>query len=95
MINPPSPVGSGGASTPRALLTQSIYENEFVKQGNAWKFKAMHVYPRFIVDAAQGWGKSAIPAPGPSREFPPDRPPTETYEIFRASTSRRSTSITR
>lgn len=42
----------------------------------------MHVYPRFIVDAAQGWGKSAIPAPGPSREFPPDRPPTESYEIF-------------
>ena len=36
----------------------------------------------FIVDAAQGWGKSAIPAPGPSREFPPDRPPTESYEIF-------------
>ena len=66
----------------RALLTQSIFENEFVKQGDAWKFKAMHVYPRFIVDAAQGWGRNAIPAPGPSREFPPDRPPTETYEIY-------------
>ena len=66
----------------RALLTQSIYENEFEKQGNTWKFKAMHVYPRFIVDAAQGWGRNAIPAPGPSREFPPDRPPTDTYEIY-------------
>jgi hypothetical protein len=63
-------------------LTQSIYENEFVKQGNAWKFKAMHVYPRFIVDAAQGWGRNAIPAPGPSRTVPPDRPPTDTYEIY-------------
>ena len=42
----------------------------------------MHVYPRFIVDAEKGWAKDAQPAPGPSREFPPDRPPTETYEIY-------------
>jgi hypothetical protein len=70
------------SSTGNAWWSQSIYENEFVKQGNTWRFKAMHLYPRFIVDAAQGWGKSAIPAPAPSREFPPDRPPTESYEIF-------------
>jgi hypothetical protein len=66
----------------RALLTQSIYENEFVKQGRTWKFKAMHVHPRFIVDAAQGWGKSAIEAPGPRRDYPPNRASTDTYEIF-------------
>jgi len=64
------------------LWSQSIYENEFVKQGGVWKFKAMHVYPRFIVDAYKGWAKDAQPAPGPSREFPPDRPSTETYEIY-------------
>ena len=69
---------SGG----HAVWSQSIYENDFVKQNGAWKFKAMHVYPRFIVDAEQGWGKDAQPAPGPSRTFPPDRPPTDTYEIF-------------
>jgi hypothetical protein len=72
-------IGTAGGT---ALWTQSIYENEFVKQGNVWKFKAMHVYPRFIVDAEQGWAKDAQPAPGPSREFPPDRPPTESYEIY-------------
>ena len=77
---PPAPDGSGAPR--RALWTQSIYENEFVKQGGVWKFKAMHVYPRFIVDAEKGWAKDAQPAPGPSREFPPDRPPTETYEIY-------------
>jgi hypothetical protein len=44
--------------------------------------KSVHVYPRFIVDAEQGWAKDAQPAPGPSREIPPDKPPTETYEIF-------------
>jgi SnoaL-like protein len=94
---PPTPNGFGAASRAyargtdlgmigrtggTALWTQSIYENEFVKQGNVWKFKALHVYPRFIVDAEQGWAKDAQPAPGPSREFPPDRPPTESYEIY-------------
>jgi hypothetical protein len=53
-----------------------------VKQGGVWKLKTMHVYPRFIVDAEKGWAKDAQAAPGPSREFPPDRPPTETYEIY-------------
>jgi len=75
-------IGMIGATGGKALWTQSIYENEFVKQGNVWKFKALHVYPRFIVDAEQGWAKDAQPAPGPSRQFPPDRPPTESYEIY-------------
>jgi hypothetical protein len=92
MTGPPSPNGSGAAGTARlALWSQSIYENEFVKQidepgpepqRGTWKIKAVHVYPRFIVDAEQGWAKDAQPAPGPSRTFPPDRPPTEIYEIF-------------
>jgi hypothetical protein len=75
-------IGMTGTTGGRALWSQSIYENEFVKQGGVWKFKAMHVYPRFIVDAEKGWAKDAQPAPGPSREFPPDRPSTETYEIY-------------
>ena len=84
MTGPPTPVGLGEAGTTgrRALWSQSIYENEFVKQGGVWKFKTMHVYPRFIVDAEKGWAKDAQPAPGPSREFPPDRPSTQTYEIY-------------
>jgi hypothetical protein len=75
-------LGMQGTSGGRALWTQSIYENQFVKQGGVWKLKAMHVYPRFIVDAEQGWAKDAQPAPGPSRELPPDRPSTESYEIY-------------
>ena len=75
-------IGMTGTIGGRALWSQSIYENEFVKQGGVWKFKAMHVYPRFIVDAEKGWAKDAQPAPGPSRDFPPDRPPSETYEIY-------------
>ena len=75
-------IGMTGTTGGRALWSQSIYENEFVKQDGVWKFKSIHVYPRFIVDAEKGWAKDAQPAPGPSREFPPDRPPTETYEIY-------------
>ena len=75
-------IGMTGTSGGRAIWSQSIYENEFVKQGGVWKFKAMHVYPRFIVDAEKGWAKDAQPAPGPSSAFPPDRPSTETYEIY-------------
>jgi len=75
-------IGMTGTSGGLALWTQSIYENAFVKQGGVWKFKAVRVYPRFIVDAEKGWAKDAQPAPGPSHEFPPDRPSTETYEIY-------------
>jgi SnoaL-like domain len=75
-------IGMTGTTGGRALWSQSIYENEFVKQNGVWKFKAVHVYPRFIVDAEQGWAKDAQAAPGPSREFPPDRPSTESYEIY-------------
>ena len=75
-------IGMMGTTGGRALWSQSIYENEFVKQGGVWKFKTMHVYPRFIVDAEKGWAKDAQSAPGPSRDFPADRPPTETYEIY-------------
>jgi len=75
-------IGMTGTIDDRAFWSQSIYENEFVKQGGVWKFTAMRVYPRFIVDAEKGWAKDAQPAPGPSREFPPDRPPTEKYEIY-------------
>ena len=75
-------LGMIGTMGGRALWSQAIYENEFVKQNGVWKFNAMHVYPRFIVDAEKGWAKDAQPAPGPSREFPPDRPSTEKYEIY-------------
>ena len=82
--------GTTGGS---ALWTQSIYPNEFVKQGGVWKFKAMRVYPRFIVDAEKGWAKDAQSAPGPSREFPPiGLRPRHTRSIP-AFTLRRSTSI--
>jgi SnoaL-like domain len=63
-------------------LSEGVFENTFVKQNGAWKVQSVHFYPRMIVDAAAGWAKSAKPARGPSNEFPPDRPPTASYEIY-------------
>ena len=62
-------------------LSEGVFENTFVKD-STWKIQSVHFYPRMIVDAAAGWAKSAKPAPGPSKEFPPDRPPTASYEIY-------------
>lgn len=63
-------------------LTEGIFENSFVRQNGAWKIQSVRFYPRMIVDAAAGWARSSKPAPGPSKEFPPDRPPTTSYEIY-------------
>jgi hypothetical protein len=71
-----------GARGGRSELSEGIFENTFVKQDGAWKIQSVHFYPRMIVDAAAGWAKSAKPASGPSKEFPPDRSPTVSYAIY-------------
>jgi hypothetical protein len=63
-------------------LAEGVFENSFINQNGRWKIQSVHFYPRMIVDAATGWAKSAKPAPGPSKQFPPDRPPTISYEIY-------------
>jgi triacylglycerol lipase len=62
--------------------SEGIYENTFVKQNGVWKFQSLHFYPTFITDYDKGWAKDAQPAPTASTELPPDRPPTQTYEIY-------------
>jgi hypothetical protein len=42
----------------------------------------MHVYTILVTDYAQGWGKSALPAPVRSNVLPPDRPTTVVYEAY-------------
>ncbi|HEX5000791.1 MAG TPA: nuclear transport factor 2 family protein [Terriglobia bacterium] len=68
--------GSGGE------LSEGVFENTFVKQNGAWKIQSVRFYPRMIVDAAAGWARSSKPVRGPSKETPPDRPPTTIYEIY-------------
>lgn len=62
--------------------SEGIYENRFVKEGGKWQFASVHFYPTFQSDYDAGWGKSARPAQGLDPRLPPDRPPTEVYEIY-------------
>jgi hypothetical protein len=61
---------------------EGIFENEFVKKKGVWQIKSMRFYLRLLTDYDKGWARDAKPAPGPSKDFPPDRPPTEMYGIF-------------
>jgi hypothetical protein len=71
--------GPGGSN---GELAEGTFENSFIKQNGTWKIQSIHFYPRMIVDAAAGWARSSKPAPGPSKDFPPDRMPTTNYEIY-------------
>jgi len=62
--------------------SEGLYENTFVKQGGVWKFESLRFYPTFISDYDKGWAKDAQPAPTASTVLPPDRPPTDVYEIY-------------
>lgn len=62
--------------------SEGIFENAFVKEGGVWKLRAVRYYPTFISDYDAGWAEDAKPAPGPSDALPPDRPPTDDYEIY-------------
>jgi acetyl esterase/lipase len=62
--------------------TEGVYENTYVKQQGVWRIQALHFYPTVITDYDKGWGEDAQPAPAASAALPPDRPPTESYEIY-------------
>ena len=71
-----------GVKGKSAQWEEGIFENEYVRETGVWKIRSLHYYPRVITDYDLGWAKDAKPAPKSSTVFPPDRPPTETYEIY-------------
>ncbi|HEU4620149.1 MAG TPA: nuclear transport factor 2 family protein [Gammaproteobacteria bacterium] len=62
--------------------SEGVYENTFVNEDGVWKFKSLRFYPTFITDYDKGWAKDAKPVPTASETLPPDRPPTDVYEIY-------------
>lgn len=62
--------------------SEGIYENSYIKQDGVWKFQSLRFYPTFISDYDVGWTQDARPPRTVSATLPPDRPPTEVYEIF-------------
>lgn len=69
----------------RASLGGAVYENEAVKEDGRWKFKSVHALNTFTASYEGGWTKGASGGvPGPSKDFPPDGPPTLVFEMFPA-----------
>ena len=62
-----------------------IYENSYVRQDGKWKIRSLRFYPTFISDYEQGWGQDSQQPAGVSAALPPDRPPTDDYEIYPAA----------
>lgn len=75
-------LGMSGEQGVAAQWNEGVYENTYVKEDGVWKIQALHYYRRLVTDYDEGWALNAVPAPGPSAEFPPDRPPTRTYESY-------------
>jgi hypothetical protein len=67
-----------------ARWEQGTYENGFVKQGGVWKLKAVRYFPRLSSDYDKGWANDAQPSPVASKEFSPDRKPTQSYQSYPA-----------
>lgn len=59
---------------------EGVYENDYVNDRGTWKISRLRFFVTALADYSLGWAEGAIPMEGPSREFPPDRPPTEVYE---------------
>jgi acetyl esterase/lipase len=67
----------------RASMGASLYENEFVKEDGVWKFSIDHTFNTWTAGYEGGWARNpGRTVPGPSRTFPPDTPPTFTFQMF-------------
>lgn len=62
--------------------SEGIYTNTYVKQDGVWKFQSVRYYSTFITDYDQGWANDAKPVPGILAQLPPDRPPSDSFEIY-------------
>ena len=61
-----------------------IYENEYVREDGVWKIQRLQLYSTMYTPYEDGWGKTALPDPGPSEALPPDQPATVPHDAFPA-----------
>jgi hypothetical protein len=67
-----------------AYIGGGTRENQYIKENGVWRIKSDHLYLTFLADYEKGWSHGALPAPGPSKSLPPDRPPSVNYRPFPA-----------
>jgi hypothetical protein len=67
-----------------AFWGEGVYENEYIKQNGIWKISKLHWYQTFIVPYEGGWtgNKDSTGGIHVSKRLPPDRPPSERYEVW-------------
>ena len=65
-----------------ATWSEGVYENTYVKEGGVWKFQKMKFWPTYYTPYDEGWAKKDLPNNGPSKEYPPDFPPTDNAGVF-------------
>ncbi len=67
-----------------AFWGEGVYENEYIKQNGIWKISKLHWFQTFMVPYEGGWAKNADSTGGiyVSKQLPPDRPPSERYEVW-------------
>lgn len=61
---------------------EATYENEYVKEGDAWKIAKLHSYITFYVDFDKGWNEGAVALPKHLDRLEPDSETTVKYGAF-------------
>ena len=64
------------------IWSEGTYENDYVKEGGVWKFSGMHFYATFYAPYDKGWAQGARPNNGPSKDYPPDAPPSVEDDVY-------------
>jgi len=82
-------LGMLGQYKQHAEWRDGIYENTYVREGGVWKIKSLHLYVNFVAPYERGWAR-LTPGEGlvqsqASKDFPPDRPSTASYQPFPAA----------
>jgi hypothetical protein len=62
-----------------------VYENEYVKEDGVWKILRLQLYTTMQTPYEDGWGKTALPMPGPIPGLAADRPPSTAYAAYPAA----------
>jgi len=81
-------VSQTGQFKQRASWGEGPYEVEYVKDGGVWKIQKLHWYVTFVTPYEDGWVRvKPVDARVGAfvKDFPPDRPPSESYKPFPAA----------
>ena len=81
-------LGMTGQYKRHAEWRDGIYENTYVKEDGVWKIQSLHLYVNFVAPYERGWARlrpgEGLVQSQASQAFPPDRPPSASYQPFPA-----------